>query len=130
MAAGMSQFRRPFFMHRLFVTGVTGFIGSAVARRALALGWPVAGLALPAETIPPDLVAQPGFVALRGTLENLPWDGIRLFAPTRCLHTAWIATPGVYLESPENWKHLEWGLQLAEGLLVLWPTGHSMPCRN
>lgn len=55
-------------------------------------------------------------VWLRGTLAELPWREIKAFQPEVCVHFAWIATPGVYLESPENEQHLEWSLSLARRL--------------
>ena len=53
---------------------------------------------------------------IKGTLAELPWQEIESFKPDACVHFAWIATPGVYLESPENEKHLEWSLDLARKL--------------
>ncbi len=39
---------------------------------------------------------------LVGSVAEPPWKDIERFAPQACVHAAWIATPGVYLESPEN----------------------------
>jgi nucleoside-diphosphate-sugar epimerase len=56
---------------------------------------------------------------IKGTLAELPWREIELFQPDACVHFAWIATPGAYLESPENEKHLEWSLNLARRLKTI-----------
>lgn len=53
---------------------------------------------------------------LVGTLAQPPWAAIRQFAPEACVHAAWIATPGVYLESPENQDWVRWSLAFLEGL--------------
>jgi dTDP-6-deoxy-L-talose 4-dehydrogenase (NAD+) len=92
---------------KILLTGPTGFIGKAFIRLALNQGHQIAGLVIPAETIPADLPASPDLVWLRGTLEEAPWQEIGTFAPDVCLHTAWVTTPGVYLESPDNYRFLE-----------------------
>lgn len=63
----------------LLVTGASGFIGSACARQARSRGHQV--------------------VALEGRLSDCRWPNVQ---PEACLHAAWITTPGLYLESPEN----------------------------
>ena len=45
---------------------------------------------------------------LVGTLERAPWNEIAAFGPEVCIHTAWITTPRVYLDSPENERLEEW----------------------
>ncbi len=87
---------------RILVTGATGFIGSAFARLALSCGHRVAGLAIPGEALPEHWPAAGNLSWIRGTLEHAPWEEIRAFEPETCVHTAWITTPGVYLESPHN----------------------------
>lgn len=37
-----------------------------------------------------------------------PWPEIEKFAPEACVHAAWVATPGVYLESSENHDWVSW----------------------
>lgn len=92
---------------KILLTGATGFIGSAFARIALARGHSVAGLVLPAEKVPASLAEAPHFTAIRGSLGDLPWKEVEAYQPETCVHAAWITTPGVYLESPENYKFLE-----------------------
>ena len=81
---------------RLLVTGGTGFLGSSLVRQAHAAGHAVAVLSRD-----PDAPRIPA-VPLAGRLEDPPWDAIDRFAPDICVHAAWIATPGVYLDAPEN----------------------------
>lgn len=101
---------------RILVTGATGFIGSAFAKLALSHGHEIAGLMLPTENPPAQVPRCQRMTWIRGTLAELPWKAIEDFKPEACVHFAWIATPGVYLESPENEKHLEWSLALARRL--------------
>jgi len=92
---------------KILLTGSTGFIGSNFTRQALARGHQVAGLALANETLPADLPASDNMRWLRGTLDDAPWNEIEAFGADVCIHAAWITTPGVYLESPENFRFLE-----------------------
>ena len=101
---------------KILVTGATGFIGSAFARLALTRGHEIGGMMLPTETPPAHVPAGERMQWIKGTLADLPWREIEAFKPEACVHFAWIATPGVYLESPENEKHLEWSLALARRL--------------
>lgn len=92
---------------KILLTGSTGFIGSNFTRHALAHGHEVAGLALATETLPPDLPSSDKMHWLRGSLDDAPWKEIEAFGAEVCIHAAWITTPGVYLESPENFRFLE-----------------------
>src|SRR6266404_6202594 len=87
---------------RILLTGATGFIGSAFIRLALTRGHRIAGLVTPSSSIPDQPPPGKELVWLRGSLDQAPWDAISAFAPEVCVHTAWITTPGIYLESPEN----------------------------
>lgn len=89
---------------KILLTGPTGFIGSTFARLAISRGHHVAGLIIPAETPPADMPAGGGLTWMRGTLDEAPWPEIAGFGPEVCVHTAWITTPGVYLDSPDNLK--------------------------
>jgi dTDP-6-deoxy-L-talose 4-dehydrogenase (NAD+) len=101
---------------KILVTGATGFIGSAFAKLALSRGHTIGGMMLPTENPPAHVPANERMVWIKGTLAELPWREIESFKPDACIHFAWIATPGVYLESPENEQHLEWSLNLARRL--------------
>lgn len=87
---------------RLLITGANGFIGAACVRAALARGHAVAGLKRPGRPWPADLPPSDRLHWLEGTLAAPPWPAIEAFRPEVCLHAAWLATPGVYLESPLN----------------------------
>lgn len=93
---------------RILVTGGTGFLGSAFVRSALAAGHSIAVLSR--QGVP----AASGVVRLNGSVAEPPWTEIERFDPEACLHAAWIATPGVYLDSPENQDWVTW----SEALLV------------
>ncbi len=82
---------------RLLVTGGTGFIGRVLVRQALASGMEVAVLT---RSTPPFGDERIRWIS--GTLLNPDWDAIRGWQPEVCVHGAWIATPGIYLQSPEN----------------------------
>lgn len=101
---------------KILVTGATGFIGSAFAKLALSQGHEIGGMMLPTENPPSHVPVSDRMRWIKGTLAELPWREIETFKPEACIHFAWIATPGVYLESPENEKHLEWSLNLARRL--------------
>ena len=101
---------------RILVTGASGFIGSAFCHLALSHGHAIAGLMLPTETPPTHVPATDRMLWLKGTLADLPWRAIEGFRPEVCVHFAWIATPGVYLESPENESYLRWSLDLVRRL--------------
>lgn len=86
---------------RIFITGHHGFIGRETARHARLKGHEVMGLEKPFR------------------MENPPWSLLEKFRPEVCVHTAWIATPGVYINSPLNESHRIWGRELAVGLAGL-----------
>lgn len=101
---------------RILVTGATGFIGSAFCRLAIQRGHRVAGLINPAKSPPTDLPADAKMIWLTGRLADLPVDEIKTFQPKVCVHSAWISTPGEYLESPANQQHYAWSANLLHQL--------------
>ena len=96
---------------KILLTGPTGFIGAAFTRLALGAGHQIAALAIPTETLPADLPPSQSLRWLRGTLEEAPWQEIDSFKADVCIHMAWITTPGVFLESPENVRFRDDSLQ-------------------
>lgn len=106
---------------RLFITGATGFIGSHLTRLALAKNHEVLVLARTPSSFSSRDWGQsserPSPHLAIGTLETPPWQVIRDFKPDTCIHAAWISTPGVYLNSPENRSHVDWGRSLFQGLV-------------
>jgi dTDP-6-deoxy-L-talose 4-dehydrogenase (NAD+) len=91
---------------KILLTGSTGFIGAAFLRHATAAGHEVAALARPERGA--ALPVHPRIRPLAGTLADAPWQEIQHFAPEACVHTAWVTTPGTYLESPENEQFRAW----------------------
>ena len=86
---------------RIFVTGASGFIGSEFCRQARAVGHELLPLQRP------------------HCLDNLPHEAIKLFSPETVVHCAWIATPGVYLDSPENFVLQKQSSDLFQWLLSI-----------
>ncbi|MFK5920722.1 MAG: NAD(P)-dependent oxidoreductase [Verrucomicrobiota bacterium] len=85
---------------RILVTGATGFIGSQTVKSLIQWGHQVA--ALSRNPAPQSLDEAGQITHLQGSLAQAPWDAIKSFAPDTCLHSAWITTPGIYLDSEEN----------------------------
>ena len=90
---------------RILVTGATGFIGGSFARLAAASGHKIAALIRPGKA-PPTIAGDVSWHA--GTLAEAPWPEIAAFRAEVCVHAAWITTPGVYLDSPENETLMQW----------------------
>ena len=99
---------------RILVTGATGFVGSAFIRHALAAGHDVGALVRSTKSPLPTRVTR-----LVGSMEAPPWEAIEQFHPDACLHAAWIATPGIYLDSPENERWVDWSLMFLQRLAKL-----------
>lgn len=99
---------------RILVTGGSGFLGAAFVRTARAAGHRLAVLSRAA---PGEDTA--GVTWLTGSVAEPPGDAIARFAPEACVHAAWIATPGVYLESPENDHWVRWSLDFLDRLSSL-----------
>jgi len=90
---------------RILITGGSGFLGTAFVRAATARNHQIAVLT---RAIHHD--AADGVTWLSGSASEPPWAKIARFTPEVCIHAAWITTPGVYLESPENHDWLRWSL--------------------
>lgn len=94
---------------RLLVTGGTGFVGTHLTQQALHSGHEV--LSLSRRPTP----TAPRLHSIAAPIESPPWDRIIEFQPDVLVHTAWEATPGVYLESPDNQQWVNWSEALVEG---------------
>lgn len=100
---------------KIFVTGATGFIGAAFCQLAQQRGHQIAALFNPAQARP----AHEAINWLPGRLDALPLRELAEFQPDVCVHSAWISTPGEYLESPLNEQHLRWSENLVRQLPAL-----------
>lgn len=104
---------------RVFVTGASGFIGAHVVRALLAHGHSVMALALLGDSLwrLQDAVEQIPFVfGNLGDVEILR-RALADFQPDACIHLAWYAEPGKYLDSPENLASLTSSLALLGELI-------------
>lgn len=99
---------------RLLVTGGTGFLGSAFVHAASAAGHEVAVLS---RRGPAANVVAARWIA--GSLQAPDWGAISDWGPEACVHAAWIATPGVYLDSPENRAWFQWSYDFLIRLAIL-----------
>jgi nucleoside-diphosphate-sugar epimerase len=107
---------------RILVTGATGFLGGALVRRALAAGHEVCALVRPGSALGP---ARPELTVCRGTLAAPPWGDLARFGAQSCVHAAWITTPGVYPESPDNDRYRDESLTFLATLFAR-GVGHAV----
>ena len=104
---------------RVLITGAGGFIGSQLTRLALRQGVEVTALLRPGSD--PWRIADvlPSLRVVQGDLlhpEPAWLKELETAHPEICLHFAWIAEPGVFLNSPLNQDYLAASLRLAEQL--------------
>jgi nucleoside-diphosphate-sugar epimerase len=104
---------------RVLVTGAGGFIGHWSVPALHALGYEVHAVLAPnaARSVPAELIgANLHRVDL---LDATATDAlVAMLRPTHLLHFAWIATPGLYWISPENYRWLEAGRHLLQSFLT------------
>jgi nucleoside-diphosphate-sugar epimerase len=101
-------------MTRVLVTGASGFVGRWSLDPLLARGAEVHAVQRHAAAPIPGVVSHAVDLHDRQAVESL----VRLVRPAQLLHFAWIATPGVYLTSPDNPLWLRSSLHLVESFLA------------
>ena len=111
-------------MARVLITGGTGFIGSALARRLAAAGDEVMVLHRDRSDLARLAPVRERVRTVIGDLSDAASyrDAVRAFAPERVFHCAWYAEPGKYLTDPDqNHACLQAGTAFVRELLVLRP---------
>lgn len=130
---------------KILLTGASGVIGTAVLPLLIGQGHQVTLLSRPAAAS--DLrqaLAQQNFTVEILAAESSSWAAVvedRVF--DACLHLAWIATPGIYLQSPENEALADHTLALAgklfangtrhfigTGTCIEYTPGQTTPCHE
>ena len=105
---------------KILLTGAGGFIGSALLPLLLQYGHDVTVLTRP-DTMKP-IATVPGNDPASCEILTAEPDGWATAVGSRsfdvCMHLAWIATPGVYLNSPENDLFADCSVALAERLFA------------
>jgi nucleoside-diphosphate-sugar epimerase len=104
---------------RVLLTGAGGFIGAQVARALLARGAEVHAVVRDATRAPRLAALAKDLVIHEADLVD-PAAAARVVAaskPAICVHGAWYAVPGKYLDAPENLTHVAASLDLAQRLV-------------
>ena len=102
-------------LKRVLVTGAGGFIGRSSIAPLKRLGFEVhavySGAPGHAPTAPEGAFTHVADLLSEGQVDAL----LERVAPTHLLHFAWIATPGIYWHSPENFRWLAASENLLRG---------------
>ena len=103
---------------KVFITGASGFIGSHVTRALIDAGHTVIALVAPGDNLWRIKDTLPHFEILQGRLQDTSHikKHLRTWKPETCIHLAWYAEPGAYLNSMENLVSLLGSLNLLQVL--------------
>ena len=105
---------------RVLVTGASGFIGSHLVRALIDFGHDVLSLVFPnANLIRLDDIKDK-IKILKGDLRRASdfKRELQNWRPDSCVHLAWYAEPGKYLDSYENLHSLQGSLELLQALAL------------
>lgn len=99
---------------KVFLTGASGFIGSHVARALLENGHHVAALVMPDDPMPRLQNLLTSLEIVQGSLAETTVlkEFIDSYCPEACIHLAWYAEPGKYLDAAQNLQSLSESLSL------------------
>ncbi len=105
----------------MFLTGASGFIGAQVARALLSSGCEVAALVVPDDPLLRLIDIKDQLTLIEGDLENMNTlrPSLSDWRPNACVHLAWYAEPGKYLNSPKNIRMLSASLNLLSELAAV-----------
>jgi nucleoside-diphosphate-sugar epimerase len=103
---------------RVLVTGAGGFVGSHVVRCLVEGGSEVAAIVRPSSSLARLKGIAERITVIQGDLnEPEGWrDRVSAWRPEACIHAAWYAEPGRYLDSTESLSALRYSLDLLEEL--------------
>jgi len=103
---------------RIFITGISGFIGAKLAHCLLENGHDVSGLVFPDDPLLRLKPFSDRLTLFHGSLEQQEdwFPALSLWQPEACVHLAWYVEPGKYLSSLQNIGWLNMSLKLLESL--------------
>lgn len=99
---------------KVFLTGASGFIGAHVVKSLLERGHHVAALVMPDDPMSRLHILATSLEIVRATLGDKAAleKFLTTFRPEACIHLAWYAEPGKYLEAHQNIQSLTESLSL------------------
>ncbi len=102
----------------MLVTGANGFVGSQVVRQLVASGVNVVAMVRPNSSVARLYGVTERVEMLRLDLADVDTVRAQLgdLKPEACIHLAWYAEPGKFLEARENLDSLRFSLDLVEAL--------------